>query len=71
MFFPASKEIQRREGRMGKGKMNIQSRFLVLVMEIERMTGNASAREVFSLIGLGRTVKLAGGLFYKIAISSL
>ena len=51
--------------------MNIQSRFLVLVMEIERMTGNASAREVFSLIGLGRSVKITCGLFYKIAISSL
>ena len=40
-------------------------------MEIERMTGSTAAREVFSLIGLGRSVKIICGLFYKIAISSL
>lgn len=71
MFFPASQRIQRKDGRMGKGKMNIQSRFLVLVMEIERMTGSTAAREVFSLIGLGRSVKITCGLFYKMATSSL
>ena len=39
-------------------------------MEIERMTGSTAAREVFSLIGLGRTVKIICGLFYKIVIAS-